>query len=932
MRKIGYFFLMIVVLSSFLFAGTAGKITGTITDEKTDIPLSGANIYLEGTSIGGITDESGYYVMLNVPVGIYNIKISYIGYTPVTVQEAKVSIDLTTRVDMKLSSKVLQSKDEIVVIAKRPLLKKDEFTSRHNVTAEEMEVQPVDDFTQVAKNQAGVVGSHFRGGRSGEVLVVIDGIPVRDPAGAYSGDMGGFTGSVPDGSIQEMEVTLGGFGAEYGNVQSGIINLAMKEGSKKFSGKLKMISTNFGEGINDALMGKPDSGWYDLHYQHYLKNIYQLNLSGPIPFLPATFAFSTELTDKKQGYFINQSSDNKSFQGKVTFKVSDNMKFAIGGLYSYSEWDQFYFPASKYGPGEEYNSDYYEYLDDTTLVKYFYVDNPSEYTQGSFIDSSGELYSFPNDSTIDTSKYSNVQKYYVGGMQDYLWDREQESRNIYAIWTHSLSPKTFYEIRYQNAYSHYHYATRDINDRDGDGDVDEYLMWDITKDGPHPESRERQDNYWWLKGDDPGYRDQSSLSHTFKGDLTSQFSENHLMKTGFELGIHNTDVENVSWTQNLTSIRKDIWEQSVIDFGVYAQDKMEFEGLVALIGFRYDYFNPNGFDDPIYYPSNYEEPYSSVDSIGSGILTDPKEAKAKGQISPRIAISHPLTDRDVLFFSYGHFFQRPDNYYLFRNNGFQSLTKAGNYIGNPDLEPEKTVSYTVGIEHLFTDNIKGSVTGYYKDVTNLMNWKKYVARSIQDKELNVYTNADYGNIKGLEVSLKKRLEKFIGASVNYTFSVAKGRSSGASGGSGAFTSTKTMNILDYDQTHTINANVTLMVPKGYNVVLRNWRANFQIEYGSGLPYSSFGTENINDKRLPYTTNTDMRLNRRFDISNFKVNVFFDVFNVFNKQNIDWIGSTQYYEKEDEASIVHKEKTGEYIYNPQTYSDERQFRFGISTEF
>lgn len=939
MKRIGYIFLLIMILVSFIFAGTSGKITGTIIDQKSGKPLSGANVYLEGTSIGGITDVNGYYVMLNVPVGEYDLKVTYIGYNSVTVKEVKASIDLTTKIDVVLSVKVLESED-VIVIAERPLLKKDEFTSRHNVTAEEMEIQPVDDFTQIAKNQAGVVGSHFRGGRSGEVLVVIDGIPMRDPAGEYSGDLGGFTGSVPDGSIQEMEVTLGGFGAEYGNVQSGVINLAMKEGQQKLSGKLKMISTNFGDGINDAIMGKPDSGWYDLHYQHYLKNIYSLNLSGSIPFLPANFSFSTEFTDKDQGYFINQQSENKSFQGKITFKVSDKIKFAVGGLYSSSEWDQFYFPASKYGPGEEYQYDYYDNRDgltagDTMLVRYFYVDDPwdtTKYTQGGIIDSIGDFYTYPTDSTTDTSQFHKVQTYYVGGMQDYLWDRKKESRNLYAIWTHSLSSKTFYELRYNNSYSHYHYATPDVEDRDHDGDrTEDLLIWGDTGDGPHPEYRDRENNYWWIDGDDPGYRDQVSITHTIKGDLTSQVNKNHLVKTGIELELHETDVENISWGSN--RLRKDIWKKSVTDLGIYAQDKMEFKGLIALIGLRYDYFNPNGFDDPAYYPADYEYPYSSIDSLGLPIFTNPQKATSKAQLSPRIAISHPLTDRDVLYFTYGHFFQRPDNYYLFRNAGFQSLTKVGNYIGNPDLEPEKTVNYTVGIEHLFTENIKFSVTGYYKDVTNLMNYQKYIGKSIQNTEMNIYTNADYGNIKGLELSLKKRLKKYWGASINYTYSVAKGRSSGPWGGSGTFTSAKIMNILSYDQTHTANANITLMMPKEYSSLVRNWRANFQIKYGSGLPYTSPESRVINNKRMPYTFNTDLRINRRFELSKIKLNAFLDVFNLFNRQNIDWIGSAQYYELENDASIIRLDAfEGTYVRNPQTYSRERQFRFGISAEF
>jgi len=241
------------------------------------------------------------------------------------------------------------------------------------------------------------------------------------------------------------------------------------------------------------------------------------------------------------------------------------------------------------------------------------------------------------------------------------------------------------------------------------------------------------------------------------------------------------------------------WEQRSVDIAAYVQDKIEFEGIIALVGLRFDAFDPNGFGQDIYYPADYGQPYSEVDENGVPVFINPKKAEMKYQVSPRIGISHPITNYSLLHFTYGHYFQRPDNFYLYRNNLIQSLTKVGNFIGSPNLDPEKTVAYEIGVEQQLSDDIKFDVTGYYKDVTNLMNWEKYVGRTIQNTELNVYTNADYGNIKGLELTLSKRPGRFLGGSINYTFSVAKGRSSSASGGSGSFTSVKRMNILDFSQ-------------------------------------------------------------------------------------------------------------------------------------
>jgi len=973
MTKKFIFFLFLLLLVSNANAGVTGKIAGKILDSETKQVLPGVNVVLEGTTMGAASDVNGFYVILNVPVGRYDVKATMMGYNTVVVKNVRVSIDLTTEVNMELSPMVLEATTEVTIVAERSLIQKDEVSTRHFVSSDEIGMQPVDSFEEIAQNQAGVIGSHFRGGRDGQVLVLVDGIPVRDPAGTYSDDVvnfAGFTSDIPEYGIQELEVSLGGFSAEYGNVQSGVLNLAMKEGAQKYSGVVRVTSNDFGGlGLNEVaslnsqhlfgdslgaatINGQPNSNYWEKKIR-LIKKIYELNLTGPEPLttyllpqlglkLPgsASFSLSAEITDKDRGFYLNQQSFDQSYQGKLTYKISPNHKLVLGGVRSQNEWDQFYFPAAKFGPAPDYPvNEFFDYsnLDGDTLNHYIYVHNSASYRnqQGQFIPQSGI--------TADSSVYNYVRHYYVAGMQEYLWDRLQKSNIGYLVWTHTLSPTTFYEVRLNSFYTNYHYSTRDIDDRDGDGDTSEDLVWDPDLAGPHPIYREREDNYWWVRGDDPGYRDQSSWTYSIKTDLVSQLTNNHLLKGGFEFYLHRTQVENISWTLGYGIFRKDIWDKKTVDFGAYIQDKLEFSGIIALFGLRFDLFDPTGFGDDIFYPGNYNYPYTEVDKEGFPIFTNPEKAEMKYQLSPRLGISHPITDRDVLHFTYGHYFQRPDNYFLFRNYQIQSLTKVGNYVGNPDLKPEKTVAYEIGIEHLFTNDIKGTVTGYYKDVTNLMNWQKFVGRSIQNAELNVYTNADYGNVKGLEFTFSKRPKKFWGASVNYTFSVAKGRSSDYSGGSGSFTDVKRMNILDYDQTHTVNASVTLRTPEdfGFKVAnfnpLSNWISNFQFVYGSGLPYSSFGTGKINDQRRPWTSTTDVKLIRQIKTSGLSFEIFIDVFNLFDRQNVSWIGDSQFYDSTNptingDPTVVRHMISGEYIRNPQAYSNGREVRFGLTFQF
>ena len=91
-----------------LWSGTTGKIDGTLTDKSSGEPLIGANIVIMGTSLGTVSDINGQYTVLSVPPGTYKVQISFIGYKKIIVNDVRVFIDQTTRMDVALEQQAIE--------------------------------------------------------------------------------------------------------------------------------------------------------------------------------------------------------------------------------------------------------------------------------------------------------------------------------------------------------------------------------------------------------------------------------------------------------------------------------------------------------------------------------------------------------------------------------------------------------------------------------------------------------------------------------------------------------------------------------------------------------------------------------------------------------------------------------------------------------
>ena len=223
-----------------LLAGTTGKIRGQIIDSTTKEPMIGCNVFLKDTSYGTSSDVDGYFVLINIPSGIYDFQVNMIGYDTYLLKGLEVNIDLTSTVNIALNESSLEL-ESVVVNASPKLINKNLTSTTAIVTNKTISKLPVNEVSDILNLQAGFVDGHLRGGRSSEVAYWVDGMPMTD----------GFDGStvidINKDVIREMQLISGAFNAEYGQAMSGIVNITTNEGSNKFGGS---IDSYFGDFIS----------------------------------------------------------------------------------------------------------------------------------------------------------------------------------------------------------------------------------------------------------------------------------------------------------------------------------------------------------------------------------------------------------------------------------------------------------------------------------------------------------------------------------------------------------------------------------------------------------------------------------------------------------------------------------------------------------
>lgn len=870
------------------FAGTTGKIAGKIIDAKTKEPLVGVNVILVGTALGAVNDLEGSYYILNVPPGVYQVKASLIGYAATVVSNVKVSIDLTTRLDFTLSEEAV-SLGEVVVVAGRPVIQRDLTSTTAKVGGEEMALLPIEDVYRAVNLQAGVVDGHFRGGRGTEVKYLIDGVAVNDV----------FTGNsavqAEVNSIQELQVLSGTFNAEYGEALSGVVNQVTKDGGEHYHGEISGYLGDYASNRTTLFNNIDHLSPTDVY------NV-QGTLSGPVPLLGKYLNFFVSgRTIDSQGYIY----------GRRQFNPSDSSNF---GADNPQAW---YIGATGDNEFVPMNPDKRVSLQAKLTIK-------------AGAAKSIRLNSFYQKQ--DFREYNHRFKLNPDG--DYR--RSQEGKLASAAYTHLFSPSTFADFLASAFSTEY-----------------KQFVFENPLDPRYANPQRMRDvsgNAFLTGGTEMWHFTHKAQTYTGKIDLTSQITKAHLIKIGVEAQRHTLDYHDFQVHVDATSGFKpavpllgsfdnNIYARHPFQAAAYLQDKIELDYLVVNAGVRFDYFQPDG------------EYLLDPDGIaGLDTLQPPfpqnlfGKAAAKYQWSPRLGVAYPITDRGVVHISYGHFFQTPPFDFLYRNPNYRiPLTGdfpafVGSTIGNADLQPQRTTIYEIGLQQQLAEDIGLTLTGYYKDIRNLLGNEVHTKNEF--RKFGKYINRDYGDVRGITLALEKRLRGGLGLTVDYTYQIAQGNASDPNDDFNKAQANPPIEVnkqlvsLDWDRRHSLNFTVTLGTPK-------KLIASFIGQIGSGLPYTPSllnqrtGLENSDNR--PAFFNVDLYVTKSLSFTGREVSVFLKTFNLFDTANErDVFGDTGragYTLQSALAPVVRGANTiEEYFTRPDFYSSPRQVVVGATFAF
>jgi outer membrane receptor protein involved in Fe transport len=900
-----------IFLGAMLYAQSSGKLMGIITDENTGEPLIGANVVIEGTFLGAATNVEGRYVILNIPPGIYNVKVSMVGYDPVVAQNVRINIDQTTNLNFKLKDIAFQT-GEVVVTAEQPVVQKDVAASGVNLNVKEVEKLPVVTVAGVVGLQAGISGESVRGGGATETVYMVNGISMRNARDntSYS--------NIPMTSVEQIQVTTGGFSAEYGDVRSGLINVVTKEGDRKkysisFFGRYSPASKkHFGPSPHDrnsyflrpyldddvCWTGTKNGAWDEFMQKQYPEFVgwnkiseNLLNDNDPNNDLSPKEAQRLFLWQHRRNLEIKDPDYDydMSFGGPVPF-ISEE----LGGLRFFASFRQEQFmylvPLSK-DRYSEYAYNIKLTSDVGTGMKLMGQFGAGRVT-GTNTSGSGFPGVHKSSAGIANRIAGTFQNAYLYVPQ-YFSPTEVKSLNFGAKFTHVLDSKTFYEITFSSFISDYLTGPgkyRDTTKRYKFGDnfwVDEapfgYYDRDLSGvDGMRmgaPISVSRDTSY--------------VATYRIKADFATQLNSWNEIKTGFEASYTVNDVNFGRYDRLYFSTNVNYkWTNYPISGAFYIRDKMEFEMMVATIGLRLDYSDPN---DTWWDYDTYEAAFSAT-KLNERDQIKKVTLPAQLTLSPRIAIAFPITVNSKLFFNYGHFrdLPTPSNLYTIITDYQGNVT----YVSNPRSPMQKTVAYELGYEQNLIDQFLLRITGYYKDITNEPVDITYVSKDNKVQYTRPEPNR-YRDIRGFEFEINKNRGNWIQGFFNYTYMVT----SLGYFGWGAYYENIVRQI-DYEKSSTWHVqskpkpqpyarlSVDLFTPGKFGPefgglypigdwrlnLLSTWSAGSYMSWNGGKPAAEGFVNNLQYKDN-YNTNLKLTKNLQFGPVDFQI--FLQINNLFN---------------------------------------------------
>ncbi len=1019
MRKTAILITVVLVLFSVqLYAQTSGVLKGQVRDNNGE-PVPQANVVLQvdgnNTQFGTSTDEYGEYIIINISPGSYDLLISAVGYRQQLIQGVDINVNQTTNRDPVRLEPGDNTLEAVTFTEKKQKIVKDRVGTERSITVSDigdLSVSSVDDIMALQPGVTNVGGEiRVRGSRSNEVNFTVDGMSVSDPVD------GGSALQIDTDAIADMKIYTGALTAEFGNAQSGMVNIVTHSGYPVYKGKVEWNTDHLvDDGRNQDLVrfniGGPVLGnygsarnlnsrftffvngtgaWTDGRYAKYYESDpyadFTFNGSPLVDEYPIYDVYGNR--EEIAGFALNSRNYNDynlNFKTKYQINNDANVTFAVRGdrsTYNLFNWRWKY--ALQHFAESETEQRQYVFTYDQNLSQTANLKLKASYFQK-------DTYEGPKAIDRDRFLIQRVTNQELNANPDVMNDYILNVLNTEGIFL----------------YDHPAYVSIDS---DGDGVYDYYSSFRPTTEW----------TYETNALDDPGipgfnapgsiytnFVDDTTTSLNFRGDVEWAINRNNSAKTGFELTkytieknqlqsfttIYNDrraaflktifdtnsleaelspeEIENIITgnpdvvtifgdgtpdnpyfavyspesyfnASKASSGTRDGYRAEPIQAAFYLQNKMEWEGMIVNAGLRFDYWYIG-------------EDYEVLQDDGTYRVFE-FEGKDKSQlmISPRVGVSHPISERDVLRFAYNYQNQLPAMRNIFTSKTPQDAYTSDNLItvGNAELEPQITITYEVGLQHLINEDWSVDLSLYYKNYYNYVNTRKVIDPDEPQVFWYEFISEDYASGRGIEVSLQKGLSNFWSSNISYSFAWAEGNNSSA------VIQDENTNLrefpLDWDIRNNLSLSLMFRIERGeeffipfteYILPLDDFSTSFTYSYSSGEPYTPVDPITSkpldpNSERKDARQNASLKLSKKFNVSqNTFINVFFDIDNLFKYRNInnvyaktgDPFDSGEDFTVND-ISIPEVNFMRQQQYNdPGRVSQDRSYSFGVSYNF
>jgi hypothetical protein len=992
----------VIFLASAVFAGN-GKITGRAVDAETHEALPGVNVIIssvilaDGSSVppdhayGAATDVDGYYFILNVPPGVYNLTAKILGYTSFTEQRIRVEADRTITVNFSLPQSAIQMTG-VEVVYRPNVIKADVAGTQEVIHAQTIQEAPMTRVDELVGKLQGIElvdnnqghGLSIRGGAIRETDVRLDDISLQDPRSENS------YLSFNSTTIQELQVMTGGFQAKYGGIQSGLVNAITKEGSReKYTLSLNYNMTPGGEQkfFGDNPWSSQSTIYQVFAGKYAMRGIRTHDDSMAVP--SEFWGFKGWADGKKAGnlYRYNTGSFSPPY---IQFPSGFNPLIQLDSIqrmeiwklqhpqYSVATRPDYYFEGSLTGPVPGANIPLLgEYFGRTTfLLGVKYENTQFAYPIGArdnYLDwnvqlklttevASADKFTiegmYANVNTLNTGRASNFsgalqensssfgfltntqssveqQALLIGGgsfPQIYNISRMQLYDQRYIIggakYTHTISPTAFYTLS-----THFQYNAPRLSSSSLDTSQVSawyYMVGDTVYATPQPGairimkipaggSPNASTNYspdvlnmFSLAGGPQRIDSSYTWVGQVNGDLVWQFDRHNQFEAGFTMEMTRFHVYSGTWLQSQTSWTPDLWQYynvTPLTGGIYLQDKLELEGMIANLGVRVDYWNPNrdGFavtnPPSSAYSAFYNDVYSNLPgSFGSyqrwlayeGLIASPPgwptvQGKAQIPISPRLSVSFPITESSKMYFNYGHFYQRPPVSFIYD----LALYPAAATVPTPNLAMGKTISYEFGYEQSFLEDYLATISCYYKDVRNQPLSQTYIDY-YHENEVTQYVPDAYSIVEGLEMRFEKTMGRFVTFWANYDYMLQSYGQSGLAAiyenqleASDALRSANLTTTIPKPRAH---VDINFHTPPDWGLAFSSWYMDLLFDWQSGGKML-WNPQEPDIKKQEWVdvvdyTNLDLRLTKTLSISAINFQLMLTVQNVLNEKRLD----------------------------------------------